>query len=69
VSQALDFFRALRLPERQEAIARRVLKEIMERLGFLESVGLSYLTLDGRPRPSPAEKASASGWPPRSGPS
>ena len=46
VSQALDFFRALRLPERQEAIARRVLKEIMERLGFLESVGLSYLTLD-----------------------
>jgi excinuclease ABC subunit A len=46
VAQALAFFRALRLPERQEAIARRILREVMERLGFLESVGLSYLTLN-----------------------
>jgi excinuclease ABC subunit A len=46
VSQALAFFDTLRLPERQAAIARRILKEIRDRLGFLESVGLSYLTLD-----------------------
>jgi len=46
VAQALAFFRALRLPERQEAIARRILREVMERLGFLDSVGLSYLTLN-----------------------
>ena len=46
VSQVLAFFNSLRLPERQETIARRVLKEVTDRLGFLESVGLSYLTLD-----------------------
>src|SRR5207244_3639718 len=32
--------------EREAAIARRVLKEIRERLGFLANVGLEYLTLD-----------------------
>src|SRR5256886_15898526 len=31
---------------RETAIARRVLKEIRERLGFLANVGLEYLTLD-----------------------
>jgi excinuclease ABC subunit A len=46
VSQALRFCMDLRLQGRQEQIARRVLKEIVERLGFLESVGLPYLTLD-----------------------
>jgi len=46
VSQALKFCTELRLQGRQEQIARRVLKEIVDRLGFLESVGLSYLTLD-----------------------
>jgi excinuclease ABC subunit A len=46
VSQALRFCTDLRLQGRQEQIARRVLKEVVERLGFLESVGLAYLTLD-----------------------
>jgi excinuclease ABC subunit A len=46
VSQALRFLIDLRLAGQQERIARRVLKEVVERLGFLESVGLSYLTLD-----------------------
>ena len=36
----------LALTEREKAIARRVLKEIRERLGFLSQVGLDYLTLD-----------------------
>jgi excinuclease ABC subunit A len=46
VSQALTFCTGLRLQGRQEQIARRLLKEIVDRLRFLESVGLSYLTLD-----------------------
>ena len=37
---------SLALSEREAAIARRVLKEIRERLGFLMNVGLDYLTLD-----------------------
>ena len=40
------FFDGLTLSERETAIARRVLKEIRERLGFLTNVGLDYLTLD-----------------------
>src|SRR5262249_6592350 len=36
----------LALSERDAQIARRVLKEIRERLGFLAHVGLEYLTLD-----------------------
>ncbi len=40
------FFDELKLEAKQEIIARRILKEIVERLSFLENVGLSYLTLD-----------------------
>ena len=36
----------LHLTEREGYIARQVLKEIRERLGFLNDVGLDYLTLD-----------------------
>jgi excinuclease ABC subunit A len=46
VAQTRGFCMDLRLEARQEQIARRVLKEIVDRLGFLESVGLAYLTLD-----------------------
>ncbi|MEZ4527259.1 MAG: excinuclease ABC subunit UvrA [Desulfobacterales bacterium] len=48
VQNALDFFRELGQSLRgQEAmIAEKILKEIAERLGFLENVGLGYLTLD-----------------------
>ncbi|MCD6185138.1 MAG: excinuclease ABC subunit UvrA [Deltaproteobacteria bacterium] len=46
VEKAHSFFKNLTLTEKQEVIARRILKEIKERLGFLENVGLSYLTLD-----------------------
>jgi excinuclease ABC subunit A len=46
VSQVSRFCMDLRLEGRQEQIARRILKEIVDRLGFLESVGLAYLTLD-----------------------
>jgi excinuclease ABC subunit A len=46
IKEAAAFFEALRLTEREVVIARRVLKEIRERLGFLRDVGLDYLTLD-----------------------
>ena len=36
----------LRLSEREQIIARQILKEIRERLGFLHDVGLDYLTID-----------------------
>jgi excinuclease ABC subunit A len=48
VSDALAFFTALpgSLTDTQNQIARAILKEIVERLGFLNNVGLDYLNLD-----------------------
>jgi excinuclease ABC subunit A len=46
VKEAAAFFEGLTLSEREAVIARRVLKEIRERLGFLLNVGLDYLTLE-----------------------
>ncbi len=45
IVQALEFIDALKLTGKDEMIASRILKEIRERLGFLRSVGLEYLTL------------------------
>ena len=41
-----SFFEALRLPVREATIARDALSEIQSRLGFLERVGLGYMSLD-----------------------
>ncbi|MEY4239664.1 MAG: excinuclease subunit UvrA [Pseudomonadota bacterium] len=48
VSDAVDWFGALdsQLTSQQSQIARAILKEINERLGFLNNVGLDYLNLD-----------------------
>ncbi len=46
IEKAHLFFRQLKLRGKKKIIAERILKEIIERLGFLENVGLSYLTLD-----------------------
>ncbi len=46
VRDCLEFFGALQLSQRQQVIARQVLKEIIARLEFLNNVGLDYLTLD-----------------------
>jgi excinuclease ABC subunit A len=43
---SLEFFESVALSEREEQIARRVIKEIVERLRFLVDVGLDYLTLE-----------------------
>ena len=42
---ALAFFEALELTERQQVIGARIVKEICERLRFMVNVGLDYLTL------------------------
>ncbi len=46
IENALKFFDALKLTEREEKIAGLVLKEINARLKFLAAVGLEYLNLD-----------------------
>ena len=45
IVEAIDFVDNLQLSERDKSIANLVVKEIKERLSFLNSVGLSYLTL------------------------
>ncbi|MBE6955911.1 MAG: excinuclease ABC subunit UvrA [Ruminococcaceae bacterium] len=45
VTEALAFVDGLELTESQTMIAERILREIKTRLGFLQSVGLQYLTL------------------------
>ena len=45
VTEALAFVDGLTLSEQKMRIAERILKEIRSRLGFLQSVGLQYLTL------------------------
>jgi excinuclease ABC subunit A len=49
VERAHEYFMHLELDSKEREIAQRILKEIQERLGFLKSVGLDYLTID---RPS-----------------
>ncbi|HRP88351.1 MAG TPA: excinuclease ABC subunit UvrA, partial [Gammaproteobacteria bacterium] len=46
VGAALDFFSALELPGWRGEVARKIVKEIKDRLKFLVDVGLDYLTLD-----------------------
>ena len=46
ISEALSFFQNIALQGAKATIAEKILKEIKERLTFLEDVGLNYLTLD-----------------------
>ena len=46
ISEALSFFKKIKLDGAKATIAEKILKEIKERLSFLEDVGLNYLTLD-----------------------
>ncbi|MBE6872066.1 MAG: excinuclease ABC subunit UvrA [Ruminococcaceae bacterium] len=45
ISDEIEFFSSLKLSEKDTMIAERILKEIIERLKFLQGVGLEYLTL------------------------
>ncbi len=46
IRKARDFFSALTLSPMQQEIAGPILEEVRQRLGFLDAVGLEYLTLD-----------------------
>jgi excinuclease ABC subunit A len=46
VLRAAEFLEGLQLTETEELIGRRIIKEIRERLAFLENVGVGYLQLD-----------------------
>lgn len=48
VKDCQNFFTSLTLNSREKLIAGEILKEIRQRLGFMISVGLDYLTLDRR---------------------
>ena len=45
IRDALGFINALELTPRQQMIGAQILKEVRQRLGFLQDVGLDYLTL------------------------
>ena len=46
ITDALNFFQKIKLKGAKAMIAEKILKEIKERLTFLEDVGLNYLTLN-----------------------
>ena len=46
VCDALEFFRSVQLPEYERTVGRMMLEQVDNRLGYLEKVGLGYLTLD-----------------------
>ena len=45
VKRLMEFFRDIRLSERQLMIGKQILREIRGRIGFLNDVGLDYLSL------------------------
>lgn len=45
IAEGLEFFKELKLDEREAVIGTQILKEIRDRMNFLVSVGLDYLTL------------------------
>src|SRR5206468_12901746 len=45
VAESLKFFGDLKLRDRDEIIAGRIVREIRDRLAFLDAVGLNYLSL------------------------
>ncbi|TWT32868.1 excinuclease ABC subunit UvrA [Blastopirellula retiformator] len=46
IRDAYEFFQSLKLPPREQAIARQVLTQLLDRLKYLNVVGLGYLSLD-----------------------
>jgi excinuclease ABC subunit A len=48
VRNSIEFFEKLKLNKKEQEIASVVLKEITERLHFMDNVGIEYLTLDRR---------------------
>ncbi len=63
IDDALDWFKHLKLNEREAKIAQLILKEIIARLQFLQDVGLNYLNLLRAATTLAAARPSASDWP------
>jgi excinuclease UvrABC ATPase subunit len=62
IREAEVFFQKMKLPGHKGEIADKILKEICARLGFLNNVGLDYLTLARKPKLCPAAKRSVFAW-------
>jgi len=62
IEEAQQFFNELELNEKERMIAGLILKEIQERLGFLNNVGLNYLMLSRSAGTLSGGEASAFGW-------
>ncbi len=45
ITEAKEFFQSLNLTEKEQTIGKMILKEITDRLDFMNNVGLNYLTL------------------------
>lgn len=46
IDRALEFFESLELSDYDQKVAKRILKEIQNRLSYMKEVGLGYLTLN-----------------------
>jgi excinuclease ABC subunit A len=46
IKEVLNYFEHVRLSKREQKVGGEIIKEIKRRLGFLNSVGLDYLTID-----------------------
>jgi len=46
IGEAFDYFKKLRFTGAKKEIAKKIIKELQDRLGFLVDVGLNYLTLN-----------------------
>src|SRR4029079_14996242 len=51
LKDAAEFFKTIELSAREEQIAGKILKEVRDRLGFLNAVGVGYLALDRNAAP------------------
>ncbi len=66
VKDLVKYLAEMQLTEQQQFIGNQILKEIRARVGFLQEVGLDYLTLTANRNACPEERRSASAWLPRS---
>lgn len=46
IAEAIKFFKTIKLTKREQALATTIISDILSRLGFLDSVGLGYLSLN-----------------------
>jgi excinuclease ABC subunit A len=62
VTRSLGFLDELGLTPTEELIGHRIVKEIRERLTFLDNVGVGYLQLDRAAKTLSAARRSGCGW-------